>query len=318
MRRKVERLRLTMPSPSDCEPVATTSQPVPEASIVLPVYNEGARLCQTLAAIRETTDISYEIIVVNDASTDSCCDSLRAAPPPFENLQLVDLPQRGGVAHARNLGAGQARAPVLVAMDAHCIPHPGWLEKLLEELHKPGAGIVAPRISSLECPAVTTFGLTIRDRELGVDWLHQRASKPYPVPLAGCACMVMTREFFEAVGRFDAMRSYGMEDVELCIRCWLLGHSVIMVPDAEVAHCFKREPFPVGWQDYLYNRIRTAVLHFDGEPLERILAALQTKPAFSDAVSSLLASDVWTRYSAVRNLRKHDAAWFCRKFEIAI
>jgi GT2 family glycosyltransferase len=51
--------------------------------------------------------------------------------------------------------------------------------------------------------------------------------------------MVMTREFFEAVRRFDAMRTCGLEDVELCIRCWLLGYFVIMVPYAEVAHWFK-------------------------------------------------------------------------------
>jgi hypothetical protein len=85
-----------------------------------------------------------------------------------------------------------------------------------------------------------------------------------------------------------------------------------------VAHCFNRAPFPVVWQDYLYNRIRTAVLHFDGEPLERILATLQSKPEFSGAVSSLLVSDVWARYSMVRSLRTHDGAWFCRKFEIAL
>ncbi len=287
----------------------------PEVSIILPVYNEGPRLCQTLAAIRDTANVSYEMIVVNDASTGACCDVLRADPPPFDNLVLVDLPQRQGVAQARNLGAGRAPG---VAMDAHCIPRAGWLEKLLDELHKPGVGIVAPQIGSIECPAATTFGLTIRDRELGVGCLHRQADQPYPVPLAGCACLVMTREFFDAVGRFDTMRTYGMEDVELCIRCWLLGYSVIMVPDAKVAHWFKKEPFPVGWHDYLYNRLRTAVLHFDGEPLARILAALRTKPAFSDAVSSLLASDVWTRYSMVRNHRKYDAAWFCRKFEISL
>jgi GT2 family glycosyltransferase len=289
-----------------------------EVSIILPVYNEGLRLRQTLTAIRETVSLSYEVIVVDDASTDSCCDALRADPPPFDNVHLIDLPHRQGVANARNLGAAQAKAPILIAMDAHCIPRPGWLENLLDELHKPDVGIVAPQIISIECPSATTFGLTIRDRELGVEWLHKKANKPYPVPLAGCACMVMTKEFFEAVGRFDAMRSYGMEDVELCIRCWLLGYSVIMVPDAEVAHWFKKEPFPVGWHDYLYNRLRAAVLHFDGEPLERILAALRAKPAFSDAVSSLLASDVWTRHRFVRDLRKHDAAWFCREFEIAI
>jgi GT2 family glycosyltransferase len=290
----------------------------PEVSFILPVYNEGQRLCQTLAAIRDTVGVRFEIIVVNDASTDSCCDALRADPAPFENLQLVDLTQRSGVAASRNLGAARAGAPVLVAMDAHCIPREGWLEKLLDALHSPDAGIVTPRISSLENPSITTYGLTLSDRELGVEWLHRRANQPYPVPLAGCACMAMTREFFEAVGRFDAMRSYGMEDVELCIRAWLLGYSVIMVPDAEVGHWFKKEPFPVGWHDYLYNRLRTAVLHFDAERLQRILSALQSKPDFSNAVASLLVSDIWTRHQSVRANRKHDTDWFCREFKISI
>jgi GT2 family glycosyltransferase len=294
-------------------------------SIVLPVYNEGARLCQTLAAIRDTVNLSYEVIVVNDASTDSGCDALRAglsstdAPlPPFENVTLVDLPRRHGVAAARNLGAARAKAPVLAAMDAHCIPRPGWLEQLLEELQKPGVGIVAPQIVSMASPEATAFGLTIRDRELGVGWLHRREDRPYPVPLAGCACLVMKREFFEAVGRFDTMRMYGMEDVELCLRAWLLGYSVIMVPGAAVGHWFKKDPFPVGWHDFVYNRLRTAVLHFDGKPLERILKSLQSKPSFSDAVASLLVSDIWARHRFVRENRKHDAEWFCRKFEIAL
>ncbi len=185
-------------------------------------------------------------------------------------------------------------------------------------LREPGTGIVAPQISSIEFPSATTFGLTLRDRELGVEWLQRRSNKPYPVPLAGCACLVMTREFFEAAGRFDELRSYGMEDVELCIRCWLLGYSVIMVPEAEVAHWFKKEPFPVGWHDYLYNRLRTAVLHFDGEPLQRVLATLQAKPNFNDAIASLLVSDIWTRREFVRAHRKRDAEWFCREFKIAL
>ncbi len=289
---------------------------IPDVSIVIPVHNEGARLCETLAAIRDTVDRSYEVIVVNDASTDSCCDPLRSGSPPFENVVLVGAPGRVGVAQARNLGAGQAHAPVLIAMDGHTVPRPGWLARLLAELEKPGVGIAAPQITSMGTPEARTFGLTFRDCELGVEWLHRQSCEPYAVPLAGCACLAMTREFFAAAGGFEPMRSYGMEDVELCIRCWLLGYSVMMVPGAEVAHWFKKQPFPVGWHDYLYNRLRTAVLHFDGERLERILAALRAKPEFAGAATSLLVSDIWTRYSQVRARRQYDAEWFCRKFGI--
>ena len=290
----------------------------PEASVVLPVYNEGERLRQTLDAIRGSTEIPYEAIVVNDVSTDSCCDALRADPPPFDNVVLLDLEHCHGVAGARNRGAARARAPVLVFMDAHCSPRRGWLEKLLAEFDKPHAGIVAPQISSAENPSASTFGLTLRDKELGVEWLPQRGEGSYPVPLVGGGCMVMTKEFFETVGCFDEMRSFGLEDVELCIRTWLFGYTVTMVPGAEVAHWFKRTPFPVAWHDHLYNRLRTAVLHFDGAQLERIVACARTQPQFAEAAGTLLASDIWTRYSFVRAKRKHDAEWFCRQFGIQI
>ena len=59
------------------------STPAPEISIILPVYNEGPRLCQTLEAIRDTAGVSYQVIVINDASTDSGGDFLRADPPPL-------------------------------------------------------------------------------------------------------------------------------------------------------------------------------------------------------------------------------------------
>lgn len=275
-------------------------------------------MCQTLEALRDSTDVSYEVIVVNDASSDSCCDFLRSDPFRFANTLLVDLEERHGVALSRAVGAGRAGAPVLVFMDAHCFPRRGWLEKLLAEIDKPGAGIVAPQISSAGNPGATTFGLTLRDRELSVEWLPRRGGEPYHVPMAGGGCMVMTKEFYQTMGGFDAMRSFGLEDVELCIRTWLSGYTVTMVPGAEVAHCFKQKPFPVSWHDHLYNRLRTAVLHFDGAQLERILACARTRPQFAEAACALLSSDIWTRYDSVRSKRKHDAEWFCRKFGIEI
>lgn len=291
---------------------------MPEVSIVIPAWNEGPRLRETLDALRGTVQIPHQVVIVNDTSTDGSCDFLRVRPHPFDNVTLLDAPHRLGVAACRNLGAEMAAAPIMVTLDAHCIPHPRWLETLLDALHTEHAGIAAPQIISAEAPSATTFGLTLRDRELGVEWLRRRGTEPYEVPLAGCACLAMTREFFVSAGRFEPMRSYGMEDVELCLRCWLLGYSVIMVPGAEVSHWFKKNPFPVGWHDYLYNRLRTAVLHFDGDRLERILAVLRPKPSFAEAAASMLSSDIWTRRAWIRDRRRRDAGWFCEKFGIAL
>ena len=198
-------------------------------------------------------------------------------------------------------------------------PQCGWLEKLLATLYKVDIGIISPCISVAGNTDVKGFGLTIINRDFLVRWLGKQADEPYEVPLVGGGCMTMKKSFFEAIGRFDTMRTFGVEDVELCIRCWLFGYPVIVVPNAEVAHWFKEKSnFYVGWQDYVYNLLRTAILHFDGESLARILDYLQTKPSFREAIESLLLSNIWERYGFVRAKQKHNAEWFYQRFAIEI
>ena len=93
------------------------------------------------------------------------------------------------------MDAERARAPELMFMDSHCAPRAGWLSKLLAELDQPNAGIVAPQISSLECPSARTFGTRLREKNLGVEWLPRGGDQPYPVPLVGGECIVMRKEF---------------------------------------------------------------------------------------------------------------------------
>ena len=114
------------------------------------------------------------------------------------------------------------------------------------------------------------------------------------------------------------MRSYGLEDTELSIRCWLLDLPVYVEPISEVGHWFKEmSGFHVAWQDYIIrNILRVAALHFAGAQLSRILDQQQGKPEFAAAMGQLISSDLWERVRLLRNLRVHNTDWFCRKFEI--
>ncbi|MGQ0572328.1 MAG: glycosyltransferase family 2 protein [Armatimonadota bacterium] len=295
-----------------------TMAAAPVVSFVIPVHNEGEMLYLTLEALRSSTAVDHETIVVDDGSTDSCCELLRSAPSLFENT-LVLSTARIGAAAARNIGAASAHAPVVVFLDAHCFPRRGWLERLLTTLEDLDGGIVAPSISVAGNPGSQGFGLTILNSDFSVQWLPKEADRAYEVPVAGAACMAMKTAFFHKIGGFDAMRTLGLEDVELCIRCWLFGHSVMVVPDVEVAHVFKEQHTShVPWQDYLYNMLRTAVLHFEGERLARIVHTLRADPAFPATATSLLLADILERYRFVRAQRKYDADWFCQKFTLNI
>lgn len=289
----------------------------PEVSIVIPVHNEGARLHLTLEALRVSTPVKSEIVVVDDASTDGCCDILRNEPSLFENVLLLESECPQGVAGARNCGARHAHAPVLSFLDAHCFPRPGWLKLLLDCLAWSDVGIATPAIYVAGTPATQGFGMTIVNSDLAVGWLVRGGEAAFEVPVACGCCVALRKPVFDEIGQFEPLKRYGLEDTELSIRCWLSGYRVLVVPRAKVGHCFKSASnFRVDWQDYLYNILRVALLHFEGDRLSRILTAQRSRACFSEAMNSVLAGDIFERAHFLRGLRRHDGEWFCRKFGI--
>ncbi len=287
-------------------------------SIIIPVHNEGERLKQTIDAVRSSTETPYEVIVVDDGCTDDSCDFLRQDPSGYPEVRLI-AQARGGVARARNVGAAAARADILVFLDAHCWPSQGWLEDLSASLRDIGDGIVAPCVSVRGNTGLKGYGMTISSLELGVTWCRKKSSRPHEVPMAGGCCLMMKKSFFNGIGSFDTMRTYGLEDVELSLRCWLWDRPVVVVPAVDVAHYFKeRTNFHVDWQDYAFNIMRVAVLHFEGDVRARILNHLLEKADCGEAAKMLATSDIWERYEFIRRGRVHDAAWYLQKFCINI
>jgi GT2 family glycosyltransferase len=286
----------------------------PVVSVVIPVHNEGQRLFLTLEALRGSTAVPHEVVVVDDGSTDGGADFLRNAPELYPNVSLLTQTQHG-VAAARNTGARTVEAPLILFMDAHCFPSFGWLEKLVPVASSADTGIAAPCISVAGAKGQRGFGLTFASEELDVEWLGKQGDAPYEVPLAGGGCMLMRRDVFWSLGAFDSMRRYGVEDIEISIRAWLAGFSVVMVPQVEVGHIFKEEcNFRVEWRDYLYNLLRLIILHFEGARLKRLMEPLREKGCFPEALTELLAGDLWDRYAFIRSKRIRNADWLCERF----
>lgn len=94
----------------------------PEAAIIIPHYNDVARLMRCLAALLPQVTADVEVVVVDNASTDSL-DPVRAAHPA---LRIVTEPRKGA-AEARNRGVAETTAPRLFFLDCDCIPDPDWL-----------------------------------------------------------------------------------------------------------------------------------------------------------------------------------------------
>ena len=122
----------------------------PDLSIVAPMHNEAgnaARLAAEIAAVLEGR--SFEIVFVNDASTDATLDELIAAKADIPQLRVVTHRRNAGQSRAIRTGVLAARAPVVCTLDGDGQNPPEFIPALVDGLTRPDApaalGMVAGR-----------------------------------------------------------------------------------------------------------------------------------------------------------------------------
>lgn len=270
----------------------------------------------TLESIQETITGAYEIIVVDNGSTD---DSTRFIEQTGDSrIRLLKTEERLGVAGARNYGAAFAESNILIFIDAHMLFPQNWLTPILDVLDKQQVQLVVPAVSAWGNPHAIGYGISWKGAKLEPKWLGEQSSDPYSVPLAGGCFQAFHRAFFYEIGGYDSgMTNFGSEDLEMCLRVWLLGHQVKIVPRVEISHRFRRTaPFEFGWIDISYNFLRLVYAHFNEQRIERVLAAHAATPSFDEALKRVRISDIWLKRRTLELKRTYDDDWFFRTFDI--
>jgi cellulose synthase/poly-beta-1,6-N-acetylglucosamine synthase-like glycosyltransferase/peptidoglycan/xylan/chitin deacetylase (PgdA/CDA1 family) len=112
----------------------------PPASIVIPAYNEAVGIAQALRSLVASDYPRFELIVVDDGSTDGTGDVVRALG--IRNLRLLHQPNRGK-AQALNAGVGAAMHPLIVTVDGDTVFEPPTLGRLLQPFRDPSVGAVS-------------------------------------------------------------------------------------------------------------------------------------------------------------------------------
>ena len=143
----------------------------PDISVIIPLYNAGPFIDRTLRCLADSQFASmpadsWEIIVVNDGSTDKGPETVsRYAGSHPGQIRLIDIPN-SGVSVARNTGIGHSRGRYIYFMDADDLIHPGALPELIRLADESGADILRfghTEISSDEIPATGTKPLKAGD-----------------------------------------------------------------------------------------------------------------------------------------------------------
>ncbi len=205
----------------------------PSLSVVVPVRNGGRDFERCLRRLRDSRLADFELIVVDDGSTD---DSAAVAERAGAIVVRFETPQ--GPAAARNRGAREASAPSIFFLDADVAVHSRTLEKALARFQA-DPGLSALFGSYDDAPLAP--GVVSQYRNLLHHFVHQQgtfAGDIRPVHTFWTGCGMIRREVFLAFGGFDP-RLYprpAIEDIELGYRLTRAGHRIVLARDVQATH----------------------------------------------------------------------------------
>jgi len=225
-----------------------------DVSIIVPAYNQAALLVRLLDSLARLGDRpAWEVIVVDDASTDDTAERVRAWLEAHGEVRASYLRQarNGGPGAARNRGLAAAEAPLVAFTDTDCVVGPDWLAALIAPLDG-DANIVGAGGPVAPC---NPEGLFARYNTVN-NTLQPIHAPDYAIPyLVTCNCCYR-REALLGVGGFpgDIPRPGG-EDVAASIALYKRGQRFAFAPGALVRHDYRDtwRSFARTWTNYGYG-----------------------------------------------------------------
>jgi len=200
---------------------------VPRISVVIPVYNAEGLLAECLDALRKNQDVVYEILVVDDGSTDRS-----RAIAGDHGCKVIASGGRLGPAGARNRGAREARGDIVFFVDSDVVVRPDTLARLAAAFEDPALdGAIA-----VQAPAMRFGNICSRYKNL---WMHHTYARRVgeDVPLFYTTAAAIRRRAFLAAGGFDLnYTNPNVEDTDFGQKLARLGYRVRVLPEIEVEH----------------------------------------------------------------------------------
>ena len=209
-------------------------------SIVIPVHEKAGLTKQCLDAIfAEPPLVSFEIVVVDDASTDSTQELLASYG---DTITVVRQDENAGFATTCNAGARVARGSMLLFLNNDTIPVAGWLDLLVAfAAERPKAAVVGSKLL-FPNETIQHAGVVIcqdgnpRHIYAGFPRDHPAVERSRRFQAVTAACALVRRDAFEQANGFDTTFLNGLEDVDLCLRLGELGHEVHYCHESVLYH----------------------------------------------------------------------------------
>ena len=198
-----------------------------KVSVIVPVYNnqESIKKCIEALLRQDYPKSNYEVIVVNDGSSDGTADVVTAYP-----VRYISQKNQGPAA-ARNRGAGEATGDIILFTDSDCVPDPDWIMEMVKPFAVPDVVAVKGAYKTSQ------RALTARFAQIEFEERFNMLKKAESIDMVDTYSAGFRKGIFLEMKGFDtSFPVANNEDTELSYRMSRLGFRMVFNPDAIVYH----------------------------------------------------------------------------------
>lgn len=252
----------------------------PLVSIIILNYNSGDWLTDCLNSLIKTSYQNYEIIVVDNLSTDN---SLKNCKEKFKQIILIENNQNLGYCEGNNVGIAKSKGDFLVILNPDTLVEPNWLDELMTAFSKYGDGIYQPKIlastdhdlllSSGNMMHLFGFGFS---RGKGEKYVNQYEADQQ-ISYASGTCLFTSSKIMKSLFGFDPFLFAYHDDLDLCWRALLKGIKSFYIYRSVIYHPI--EGYSFKWSPFKYflmerNRLYCLFTHYSRTTILKILPSL--------------------------------------------
>jgi len=221
---------------------------MPKISTILLTYNSLAYIEKCLDSLLETMPLvadEFEIIVIDNGSTDGCVDLLKDYSERYSEVYTHYFTENKGTTVSRNVGLKQASGDYILILDSDAYVNRDALSELLALLNQnPEWGLISPKLIypdgrfQISVDTFPTFSrklkrfLFLKEMEKSTGQYGHQQCVDYSIS----AFWLIKKEVLDRVGLLDEKIFYSPEDVDYCIRVWKAGYKIVYEPSVYVVH----------------------------------------------------------------------------------
>jgi GT2 family glycosyltransferase len=197
-----------------------------------------------ISSVLRSTYPNFEVIFVDNASTDKSSDFVTSVFAKNKCLKIIRNGKNLGFGPANNVGLGQAKGDYVVFLNNDTSVEPDWLTILVDVMESDGTiGLASSLFLNMDGQTVQTAGILKSDYmmpgywiQMNKDYFKVKFPEVFEISSAMGAAMIAKRKFLKHIGGFDPKYFYYYDDDYLSFRTWLAGKRVVTVSGSKVRH----------------------------------------------------------------------------------